>query len=491
VGSNASPSQAAKASPAGANAQAPVSGTVGGGAVQAPPSGGAVQAPPSGGAGPPVVWLLTVGDELLAGDIVDGNKARLAQSARALGLEVRRAVSVRDRIDEIVAALREAAAHAHVCLVSGGLGPTTDDLTTAAVAEAAGRPLRRDPDAVLRLEEKFRRYGVAVMPPANLKQADFPEGAEILPNPIGSAEGLRCEVPGGDGSGRSCQVFVMPGVPHELERMLAEQVVPRVRERFSLRPVPRRVYRMIGLGESAIAARVEPLVDRARERSPGLAAVYVHYRAHMPQVSVALEATPAPDGTQATMEELASLDAEMIEALGPAVYGIGEADLPARIVTALTAAGLRFATAESCTGGGLGALLTAVSGSSACFRGGIISYDNDVKERLLGVPADMLAAHGAVSEPVARAMALGARQRLQSDLAAGITGIAGPGGGTPDKPVGTVHIAVADGEETFHKALSLRGTRGIVQGASALWALKLLWDRLVDRGLASVAASEP
>lgn len=430
-----------------------------------------------------MAWLLTVGDELLAGDIVDGNKARLATTARALGLEVRRAVSVRDRMDEIVAALREAAAHAHVCLVSGGLGPTTDDLTTAAVAEAADRPLRRDPDAVLRLEEKFRRFGVATMPPANLKQADFPEGAEILPNPIGSAEGLRCELPGP----LACQVFVMPGVPHELERMLAEQVVPRVRERFTLRAVPRRVYRMIGLGESAIAARVEPLVDRARERSPGLAAVYVHYRAHMPQVSVALEATPGPhDGAQATMDELATLDAEMIEALAPAIYGIGEADLPVRIVTALTAAGLTFASAESCTGGGLGALVTSISGSSACFRGGIISYDDDVKQRLLGVPADMLAAHGAVSEPVARAMALGARRQLQSDLAAGITGIAGPGGGSPDKPVGTVHIAIADGEETSHKALLLRGTRGIVQGASALWALKLLWDRLVARGLASV-----
>lgn len=448
-----------------------------------------------------MAWLLTVGDELLAGDIVDGNKARLAASARALGLEVRRAISVRDRQGEVVAALREAAENAHVCLVSGGLGPTTDDLTTAAVAEAAGRPLRRDPDAVLRLEEKFRRFGVATMPPANLKQADFPEGAEILPNPIGSAEGLRCELPrkaafgaeGDDIGGppretRACQVFVMPGVPHELERMLAEQVAPRVRERFALRAVPRRVYRMIGLGESAVAARVEPLVDRARERSPGLAAVYVHYRAHMPQVSVALEATPDSHGAQATMEELASLDAELVEALAPAIYGIGEADLSARIVTALTAAGLTFASAESCTGGGLGALVTSVSGSSACFRGGIISYDNDVKERLLGVPADMLAAHGAVSEPVARAMALGARRQLQSDLAAGITGIAGPGGGSPDKPVGTVHIAIADGEETFHKALLLRGTRGIVQAASAVWALKLLWDRLVARGLATVSA---
>jgi nicotinamide-nucleotide amidase len=448
---------------------------------------------------PPVAFLLTVGDELLAGDIVDGNKARLAASARAWGLEVRRATSVRDRIEEIVAALQEAAAHAHVCLVSGGLGPTTDDVTTAAVAQAAGRPLRRDPGAVLRLEEKFRRYGVPAMPPANLKQADFPEGAEILDNPIGSAEGLRCELPrpaasGAQGSGSAqpgCQVFVMPGVPHELERMLAEQVAPRVRERFSLRSVPRRVYRMIGLGESAVAAKVEPIVARARARSPGLRAVYVHYRAHMPQVTVAIEATPGPGGEQATAAELASLDAELVEALAPAIYGIGEAELPARVVAALTAAGLRFATAESCTGGGLGALLTSIPGSSACFRGGIISYDNDVKERLLGVPADMLAAHGAVSEPVARAMALGARRQLGSDLAAGITGIAGPGGGSPDKPVGTVHIAVADGEETYHKALHLRGSRGIVQAASALWALELLWKRLVARGLASVTAGDP
>ncbi len=478
MGSSATPPRA----PVSPEASGPAVSASGSASVSAE-SAGTVSA---AGEAQPVAWLLTVGDELLAGDIVDGNKARLAQSARALGLEVRRAVSVRDRIEEIVAALREAATEANVCLVSGGLGPTTDDLTTAAVAEAAGRPLRRDPDAVLRLEEKFRRYGVP-MPPANLKQADFPEGGEILPNPIGSAEGLRCELPGAN----ACQVFVMPGVPHELERMLAEQVVPRVRERFSLRPVPRRAYRMIGLGESAVAARVEPIVDRARERSPGLAGVYIHYRAHMPQVTVALEATPGPGGAQATIEELAALDAELLEALGSAVYGIGELDLPARVVAALTGAGLRFATAESCTGGGLGAMLTAVSGSSACFRGGIISYDNDVKERLLGVPAELLAAHGAVSEPVARAMALGARRQLQSDLAAGITGIAGPGGATPDKPVGTVHVAIADGEETFHKALALRGTRAIVQQASALWALKLLWDRLVARGLASVATSEP
>ena len=214
--------------------------------------------------------------------------------------------------------------------------------------------------------------------------------------------------------------------------------------------------------------------------------MFVHYRASMPQVLVILEATPGPDGARATAAELASLDAEMIEALAPGVYGIGEAELPTRVVTALTDAGLRLACAESCTGGGFGAMVTSVAGSSACFRGGVISYDNEIKERLLGVPAQMLAAHGAVSEPVARAMALGTRDRLGSDLGVGITGIAGPGGATPGKPVGTVHIAVADAGETFHQALRLHGNRGTVQRASAQWALKLVWDRLVARGAAAI-----
>ncbi len=429
----------------------------------------------------PVAQLITVGDELLAGDIVDSNKSRLAVCARSLGLEVQRALTVRDRQEEIASALREAARAADVCLVSGGLGPTSDDLTTAAVGEAAGRPLRRDAGAQARLEEKFRHFG-RTMPESNLKQADFPEGAEILSNPIGTAEGFSCSLPGA----RACQVFVMPGVPRELDQMLEEQVAPRLRERFAVKEVPRRVYRVLGHGESSVVKRIESLIASARERSPGLAAMFVHYRASTPLVSVIFEAVRGPGGEQATEAELASLDAEMIEALSPGLYGIGTADLAPRVVTALTEAGLRFATAESCTGGGLGAMVTSVSGSSSAFRGGIISYDNEIKEHRLGVPADMLAAHGAVSEPVARAMARGAQSALMSDLAAGITGIAGPGGGSPEKPVGTVHIAIADGSETFHKALRLYGNRGTVQRSSALWALKLLWDRLVARGVAVV-----
>lgn len=430
----------------------------------------------------PVVHIVTVGDELLAGDIVDSNKARMAACARSLGLDVRRALTVRDRLHEIAGVLRKAAAQADVCLVSGGLGPTTDDLTAAAVADAARKQIRRDPGAQRRLEEKFAAFG-RPMSDNNLKQADFPEGADILANPVGTAEGLCCELPGA----RKCQVFAMPGVPRELEKMLDEQVVPRLHKRFDLHAVPRRIYRVLGHGESSVATRIAPVVEAARERSPGLAAMIVHYRASMPQVSVILEAGRGRGGVYATAEELASLDKEMIEALSPGIYGIGEIGLVERVIGSCLVSGIRLATAESCTGGGLGAMITSVPGSSAAFRGGIISYDNQIKGQLLGVPSELLVTYGAVSEPVARAMARGARDRLGSDLSVGITGLAGPGGGTPEKPVGTVHIAIVDGFETIHKKLQLRGNRASIQRASCHWALKLLWDRLVVRGSASIS----
>jgi nicotinamide-nucleotide amidase len=426
-----------------------------------------------------VARVLTVGDELLAGDIRDTNLSFLAQRCRALGVELRGSETARDRVPEIADALRRAAASADVCLVCGGLGPTTDDLTTAAVAQAAGVALRRDAEAEARLEAKFRAFG-RPMPDANRKQADFPEGAEILANPIGTAEGFAADI-------GSCRVFVMPGVPREMEKMMREQIEPRLAERHALRPIARRIYRVLGHGESAVADRVEPIVDRARARSSGLAAVYVHYRASMPEVTVILEGLPAPDGRAASEAELATIDAEMIEALSPGIYGIGEAELAERVVAAATAGGLWIGAAESCTGGGLGAAITAVAGASACLRGVVVAYDDAIKSGVLGVPADLLAAHGAVSDPVARAMATGGSRVLGSDLCVAITGIAGPGGGTPEKPVGTVHVAVADGAEIVHKALSLRGDRGTVQRSATRWALKLLWDRLVARGVASIA----
>ena len=426
------------------------------------------------------VWVVTVGDELLAGDIADANLAFLARRCRSVGATVIRAVSVRDRIEEIAQVIEQVVeSGAGACLVSGGLGPTTDDLTTVAIAKAAGVPVRRDEAALQRLRDKFRAFG-RPMPPTNEKQADFPEGAEVLANPIGSAEGFAVSIDG-------CRVFSMPGVPRELRKMTDEQVLPRLLSAWSLREVPRRIYRVLGHGESSVAQRIEAALEQARTRSPGLANMFVHYRASMPLVSVIVEGVAGADGVAATAEELATLDGAMVEALSPGLYGIGEADLATRIVEAAIRGERRLAVAESCTGGLLGSMITAVSGSSSCFRGGIISYDNGIKRDLLGVDAGDLEMHGAVSEPVARAMAAGARRVAGADLGIGITGIAGPSGGTAEKPVGTVHIAVCDETETTHKQLHLLGDRGTVRQASALWALKLVWDRFVAVDLARVA----
>jgi nicotinamide-nucleotide amidase len=432
---------------------------------------------------PPVACVLSIGDELLSGDTVNTNAAFLGTRARALGIELRRVVVLRDRMDEIVAAVHDAVRHGAIVLVSGGLGPTTDDLTTAAIAAAVGDELVRDPAAVERLTEKFQRLGRA-MPEANLKQADRPASATWLANPIGSAEGFAVDH-------ASAAIFVMPGVPREMHKMMVEQVEPRLRERHALAPTRRRMYRTLGMGESALAERIEPVIARARTRSPGLAAMFVHYRASMPEVFVVLEAVHDEHGNAATDAELASFDAELAAVLAPALYGIGEASLATRIVTAATKHGRRIAFAESCTAGMSAALLAAVPGASLCLDGAIVAYDNRIKRELLGVDGALLDEHGAVSEPVARAMADGGRRSLGSDLCVAITGIAGPGGGTREKPVGTVCFAVSDGNETSHLRLHLRGDRGTLQRGAALWAHKLLWDRLHAAGLAPIDTCDP
>jgi nicotinamide-nucleotide amidase len=270
----------------------------------------------------------------------------------------------------------------------------------------------------------------------------------VLFNPIGTAPGFAVQLPQSAEHGRRCWVACMPGVPREMKRMMAEQVEPRLGRDFVLPRVERRIYRAIGRGESAIAVDIEPIVAEARRRSPGLANLYLHYRAATPQVLIIAEGADAgaegPDGARATAEELASLDEGFVAALRPALYGFGEADLPARVVGALCRSQKTVATAESCTGGRVGALFTEVAGASACFLGGVIAYDNRIKIEALDVSEADLAAHGAVSEAVVRAMAEGARRRFGSDFAVATTGIAGPSGGSAEKPVGTVDVAVAD-----------------------------------------------
>jgi nicotinamide-nucleotide amidase len=450
--------------------------------------------------------LLSIGDELLAGDITDTNAVHIASELRRAGVEVVRKSTVRDRLDEICAAL-EVARDYDICLVTGGLGPTTDDLTATALAAAAGVDLQRDHEVVEALRQRFEghlkrhaeRFGpesAQALIEANLKQADLPKGSTRLDNPVGTAPGFALNFGEGD---RRVWVACMPGVPHEMKKMLAEQVLTRVRERFALEAIPRRVYRVLGDGESSVQNRISK-VRRLLEEEPRLAGVMLHYRAHTPEILLNFEALRREDGTHANAYDLTLLDEPLGQALGDELFAIGPTELPERIVSSMTAAGLRVATAESCTAGGIAAMLTEAPGSSSVFDGGFITYSNQAKSEWLNVSGELLEAHGAVSREVAEAMALGLHGRTGGDLCVAITGIAGPGGGTPEKPVGTVHVAVAStlpnpnspsdpaqttGPRVVHRKLRLRGKRGTVRRSAAVWALKMVFDQLLSAGLAT------
>jgi len=390
--------------------------------------------------------IITIGDELMRGEIIDSNKARLAERLLRLDLDCRHQVSVLDDRADMRDAFLRAAERSDIVLVSGGLGPTRDDLTTEVLAETFGRKLELDAGSLAAIEAFFARVG-REMVDVNRKQAWFPAGADVMANPIGTAPGFALAAPrGGHAGGAAGEVvfFVLPGVPRELERMADEQVMPRLarileaRDRAAGVAVPRRVVRAallrtFGLGESTLEAE---LSDLARGGD-----VELGFRTAFPDNFL------RPVARAASAEEADRRIAEVVRAirakLGPIVFGEGEATMESVVGGMLRDAGKTLATAESCTGGLIAERLTDVPGSSDYFLGGVVAYGNAAKAQLLGVPADLIAREGAVSEPVVRAMAEGARARFGSDFALATSGISGPGGGTAAKPVGLVWIALA------------------------------------------------
>lgn len=384
--------------------------------------------------------IITIGDEILRGEIVDSNKARIAERLLLLDVETHFQVSVRDDPDDMRDAFRTAADRADVVVVSGGLGPTRDDRTADVIAATFGRRLVIHEPSVAAIRGFFERAG-RPMADTNLKQARIPEGAEVLPNPVGTAPGFTLR------AGRA-RFFCLPGVPRELDRMLEEQVLPRIEsERGAGGVVRARLLRTFGIGESDLEALVS---DIAREQPSGGVRVELGFRTSFPD-NLLRPVARAPSAAEAEAA-LDRLCRELRERLGPLVYGEGEQTLEAVVVRELARAAppdgsgsppVWLATAESCTGGLLAERITSVPGASAVFRGGVVAYSNGAKRDLLGVPATLLDRHGAVSEPVARAMAAGVLERLGADLAVAITGISGPTGGTPEKPVGLVHLALA------------------------------------------------
>jgi nicotinamide-nucleotide amidase len=412
--------------------------------------------------------ILTIGDELLRGEIVDSNKSFLSDRLLGLDIETHYHASVRDDPADMTDAFLRAASRSDVVLVSGGLGPTRDDLTAAVLAETFGLELVLDAAALETIRAFFRSVG-RDMSDNNAQQAYFPAGSDILANPIGTAPGFSVEHSG-------TPFFCMPGVPRELARMMDEQVLPRIAARHSTGVVVRaRLLRTFGMGESTLDNELKDVAASGQ--------VSLGFRTSFPDNYL------RPVAHAASVEEAeAALDrvCEAIRArLGPLVYGEGDETLDAVVGRLLAKHALTVGVAESCTGGLIAQRITDNPGASAYFLGGVVAYANAAKRDLLGVSEADLAEHGAVSDPVVRAMAEGVRQHFGTDFGIATTGISGPGGGSEEKPVGLVHVALAsgDGTETHAEAFVFPLDRTRHRALTAQLALDWLRRKLAGHEL--------
>jgi len=414
------------------------------------------------------IELLTIGDELLLGFTVDTNAAYLARALAAIGVEIVHRTTVGDDAEKIAAAVSEAIERTGAVITTGGLGPTADDRTRPVIATLFGRELVLDESIVAQIEARFWRMTSAKMPQTNIVQAMVPAGARVLENHHGTAPGLWIE----DAQGR--WVAMLPGVPREMRGLTQDSILPILRERIGAAPVAivSRTIRTTGIGESALAERLGELGKRVDGMPlaflPGWAGVDLRLTSRTLPPD---EATRALDSAERMLRDVA----------GPVVYGTESDDLTELILDMCRERGLHIATAESCTGGLLGARLTAIPGSSDVYHGGVIAYDNSVKTKLLGVSDVTLREHGAVSEQAAREMAEGCAKSLGAQIGVGITGVAGPGGGTEEKPVGTVWIAVSGIGETRALGRVYVGDREEIR----MRATQASLDQ-IRRGLASI-----
>lgn len=401
--------------------------------------------------------IIAVGSELLTPDRMDTNSLFVTEELNKLGIEVVRKTIVGDDRDLLSEAFRDALNRVPLIVASGGLGPTEDDLTRETVADLLGRKLKRD-DAILdAIRARFRSFG-REMPDTNIRQAMVPEGAEPLNNPRGTAPGLWLE----DGEH---MIALLPGPPRELEPMFREEVLPRVSRRVSGMKMFHRELRVTGLGESTVDARIQPIYKRYDDvnttvlASPG--EVQVHLRMW-------------GDDAAHAQKTFADIEQGFELALSDRIFSRDGSPLHDVVARLLTVNNATIAAAESCTGGLFAERLTSIAGSSTYFLGGVVCYSNDMKTAWADVPKELIETKGAVSPEVAVALAEGIRRRVGSTLGVGITGIAGPAGGSEEKPVGTVHIALASAAETKPRALRLPGDREMVRLQATQAALDMV-----------------
>ena len=403
------------------------------------------------------IELIAVGDELLSGRITDTNSTFIGRRLSVLGAAPARRVTVGDDEDAISDALSAAMARAEFVIVMGGLGPTPDDKTIAVVAALLGRKLVLHRPTLRRVQAFFKRRG-AVMPKLSARQALVPKGAVLVENPCGMVPGIIIEQPG-------CTIALLPGVPVEMEALMERGVLPWLEKHYRLEPASRTV-RTFGVAESAIAQKAAPLF----RRYPGVVPAFY----------------PSTNGVDVVLKAGRELDlrkcvAGLLKLLGTSVYAVGDAPLAAVVGALLRERELMVATAESCTGGLIGDRLTDVAGSSDYYAGGVVSYSNDVKAKLLGVARDTLREHGAVSAATVLEMVTGVMLLLGTGAGIAVSGIAGPGGGTKAKPVGLVYIAVAVGSSVVVERHVFSGSRRMVKERAASSALDLMRRMLVGK----------
>jgi nicotinamide-nucleotide amidase len=412
--------------------------------------------------------IVAVGSELVSGQKLDTNSQWLSRRLGELGVEARFHTAVGDDLAANVEVFRIASERADLVVVSGGLGPTQDDLTREALAALAEVPLEEHLESLRALEAFFARRNRS-MPARNRVQALLPAGAEPLPNRTGTAPGVLLDV------GRAL-FACLPGVPSELKIVFDEEVVPRLRATGRLRPgvIVHRVVNLFGKGESEIEAEALDLTARGRRPEVGITASDATI-----SLRVSCEAPSVAEAEAAIAPTLALIR----ERFGRLIVGEGEVDVTEAVVEGLERTGSTIAVAESCTGGLIAQRLTSVAGVSPYFPGGVVTYANEAKTDLVGVPAELIAAHGAVSAEVAEAMAEGVRRRFGTTLGLGVTGIAGPSGGSPQKPVGLVYLGLATPEGVAHRKLELgpEQPREVIRSRAAKHALNWARLALLDR----------
>jgi nicotinamide-nucleotide amidase len=406
--------------------------------------------------------IIAVGSELLTPFRTDTNSLWLTDRLNTIGVEVKLKTIVGDDDARLEETIRDALKRSGVVILTGGLGPTEDDITRKIAARALGRRLSLDERVLEDIRAKFLRWG-RKMPEINARQAMVMEGASVLPNPNGSAPGMYLEHD-------SRVVVLLPGPPREMKPMFDTHVLPKLSERAGGVRVARRVLRVAGLGESAVDERIAPVYTQYKNPQTTILFTNTDIEIHLTaQGKTEQEAELLLDGLSGQLEER----------LGDSVFAFRGETMEEVVGLRLAVSGFTVAVAESCTGGLIAHRLTEVAGSSSYFMEGVVTYSNESKTRLLGVPEELIGRHGAVSAEVAEAMAEGVKRRAATDFGLAVTGVAGPGGGTVEKPVGLVYVSLSDDAHTEHRRLMLPGDRHLIRWRASQAALDLLRRRLI------------